>query len=121
MTRAEALKVLEESFARPSSTPTLRPGSREAYLDEEKQRLRDAVIEPIKVMATASDFEWAKEEFGRNGEMHRMVAIAREEEKWLLYEPEKSRFAQAFELKGIPDPLYLLGFSSDDALAEWLG
>lgn len=77
MTRAEAPRILEESFARPSSTPTLKGNDRDAYLAEEKDRVRACLIDPVEVSATASDFEWAKDAFGRNGEMHRMIAIAR--------------------------------------------
>lgn len=121
MTRAEALKILEESFARPSSTPTLRGNDRDAYLDEEKGRLRACLIEPVEVTATASGFEWAKEAFGRNGEVHRMIAIARSDQWWLLYDPASSLFADAFESKSFSDHLCLRDFPSDDALAQWLG
>ena len=48
-----------------------------------------------------------------------VYAIARAGTNWLIFAPAVDRFSLAFGER--PEDLTILGFSSNDALAEWLG
>jgi len=50
-----------------------------------------------------------------------MIAIARDNDMWLLLDPDSGFFYKAFALEGDSTKIFLLGFYSDDALAEWRG
>lgn len=118
MDTESALAALEASLARPSSTPCTWADDREAYVEEQKRSLRSALLPPRMVKASAGT--WAREYAGADAVEREYIALAHSEETWLLYCPRTRQFAKAF---GSPDSqvLSLLGFSSDDALAEWLG
>ena len=70
-----------------------------------------------EVAATTS--EWARR-YGQLSEVdYEMYAIAGTGEHWLLYDSETRLFSLA---QGRPDDrLVLVGFASEDALAEWKG
>ncbi len=77
------------------------------------------VIEPIGVQALAND--WAQKHVANTpGDVRTLVAVARHDDKWLLFDPKEATFALAYG-SAEAMPLGLLGFSSTDALAEWLG
>ena len=71
-------------------------------------------------MVAAIASEWAQKFAGCDSQEREYVAVARLEDTWLLYAPQSGEFAKAFS-RGGKKPLSLLGFSSNDALAEWLG
>ena len=119
MDRALAATVVEASLAKPSSTPCTWREDRDAYLEEKKAELRACLIEPIAVKAVAS--AWAQQYAGQSSEVKSAFAVARRGESWLLYEPTAQVFARAFGSNAPQGELSLLGFSSKDALAEWLG
>jgi hypothetical protein len=77
------------------------------------------VVEPVEVDAVASD--WAQQYCGQPDTVRKLVALARSEDKWLLYDHEKDEFSLAYGEVLPGSALSLLGFASDDALAEWLG
>jgi hypothetical protein len=52
-------------------------------------------------------------------EYENAFVIAQRGDSWLLYMPGTARFALAFGRN--PEGLTALGFSSHDALAEWMG
>ena len=118
MDRASANRVISESFSRPSATPCTWRDDRDAYISEQQQSLRESQIDPIRVKAVA--FEHSQQHFGADNVVRDYFAIAKQDETWLLYSPESGDFAKAFGHE-TSMPLGLLGFSSDDALAEWLG
>jgi hypothetical protein len=113
-----ALKALEQSLARPSATPSGWRDDREVYLEECRQALREKLIDPVEVQAVAG--AWAQQYANGDNQMRCYIALAREDATWLLYCPDTKEFAKAFG-KDLKQPLSLLGFSSDDALAEWMG
>jgi len=118
MDPSSVLAALEASLARPSSTPCTWREDRDAYIDEQKQSLRASLIEPAIVTAIASDR--AQENAAQGSEEQTYIAVARSEDTWLLYSPHSGEFAKAFGPSG-KQTLSLLGFASNDALAEWLG
>jgi len=118
MNAEESLRELEASLARPSATPCTWRADRDAYLAEMAANLRSHLISPMKVKAVAS--EWAQRYADQSSEVREMMALVRSEDTWLLYDPKQKVFAKAFG-NNLEAPLSLLGFSSDDALTEWLG
>jgi hypothetical protein len=117
--RVEAAQVLGESLARPSATPCTWREDRDSYIREEQEKLRACLVEPKEVEAVAS--AWAQQYCAQSGAVRRLTVVARSEEKWLLYEPGTGLFSLAHGAENSAQPLSLLGFSSTDALAEWLG
>jgi hypothetical protein len=116
---ASAIEALKDALARPSSTPCTWREDRDAYLAEQISALLAQVIEPVAVQAVSND--WAQKHIANtSGDIRTLVAVARHDDKWLLFDPENGTFALAY---GSTEsmPLGLLGFSSNDALAEWLG
>ena len=102
---------------RPSSTPCTWRNDRDAYIAEQQAGLRASQIDPIAVTAAAGPI--AQQHFGYDGIARQYFALARNGETWLLYSQGTGEFAKAFGVS--PDKLALLGPSSPDALAEWLG
>jgi hypothetical protein len=117
MDRASASKILEAALERPSSTPCTWREDRNAYIAECQAELRACQIDPVPVTAAAGTV--AHQHFGYDRVVRKYFAIARSKETWLLYSPETKEFAKAFGTS--PENVGLLGPSSPDALAEWLG
>jgi hypothetical protein len=117
-----AIDALNASLARDSATPcTWRP-DRDAYLEEMRAELRALIIEPVPVDAYAG--EWAQKYCGLAAGPHKRLAVAHSWQgvgQCLLYESETGLFSLAYGHPGDPKGLDLVGYSSDDALAEWLG
>jgi hypothetical protein len=116
MTPQEALEAINASLLRESATPTLGADDRNAYLREQGEALRSSMVEPVLVRVVASTFE-----HGLTAKLsgHAAYAVARDADKWLGFCPELGEFFLAYGSS--PDQLKAWGFSSDDALAEWLG
>lgn len=116
MNRELAVSALKESFTRGSSTPSTWVADRDAYISAKCSELLAAVIEPTLASISAETYNYGvKQELVAA----HVYAIARSGTNWLLYAPEAGRFSLAFGDR--PDNLTILGFSSSDALAEWLG
>jgi hypothetical protein len=116
MNKELAVSALKESFSRGSSTPSTWAADREAYITEKCSELLDAVIEPALASISAETYNYGvKQEL----EAAHVYAVARSGTNWLVYSPAAGRFCLAFG-EG-PDNLTILGFSSSDALADWLG
>ena len=111
-------QVLADSFARPCATPCGWREDRDAYIAEEQQSLREAQIDPIPVKGVA--WEHYQKHFGADNVVRDYFAIAKQDKTWLLYSPESGTFAKGYG-SDTSEPISLLAFSSDDALAEWLG
>lgn len=107
--------LIRASVARGSSTPTLKE-PRDVYLREKLSQLLDCLIEPIEARVVAEMFDYGVLEEMKE---ERIMAVARSKDCWLLYRLDRKEFALAFG----DDALFLtlLGFSSPDALGEWLG
>ena len=116
MNKYEAIEVIKNSVAKGSCTPNTSELEREEYIAERTEELMDSVIEPLGVVV--------EKEIHHHGTLEEMsgkksLVIARTKDHWLVYVPETGNFSLAFG--GNEDALTILGFSSDDALAEWLG
>lgn len=119
MTADDARRILEESFAHPTPTPSRRL-DRGAYIEEHKTALRRLLIDPVLVTAVAGD--WPQRYVaGTKNEPRPFYAIARNDTTWLLYDPTTKVFTKASNASESSGSLELIGFESTDALAEWLG
>jgi hypothetical protein len=119
MNFSESKDIVEASLARPSSTPNTSSLSRDEFIEAEKAALRSKLIEPLDVVAHPG--AWAIEHCGFEDREYPMVALAKEGTTWLLYEPASETFYRAWSTEGQKLELFLLGFYSNDALAEWRG
>ncbi len=117
MTQHQALQDLDASLRRDSATPTIGHDDREAFLSEEREKLRALVIDPVPVKVQTN--EWVREYAEFNGDSYEMLAIAGRGNNWLLYDPSNRLFSLGSG--ALADSLTLVGFRSDDALAEWRG
>ena len=118
----DAVEALESSLAQDSATPDFGASDRIAYLNEQRAKLRALVIEPVPVVAHAGP--WAQEHCGLSAEPYHMLAVAYSPEgsgQCLLYNPVTRLFSLAYGHVTDQDGVDLVGYSSDDALAEWLG
>jgi hypothetical protein len=116
MNRYEAIEVIRNSVAKGSCTPNTSELKREVYIAKMTEELLDSVIDPLGVVVAM--------EIHHHGTLEEMsgkksFVIARTRDDWLVYVPETGNFSLAFGRN--EDALTILGFSSDDALAEWLG
>ena len=117
MSESRALTELEESLSRGSATPDHGAPDREKFLETERSALRGLVISPREVVAHTID--WVREHGEFDLESYTMVAVAGKDRSWLLFDPSTKEFSLAEgEIEG---KLYLVGFKSRDALAEWRG
>ncbi|MFO1474583.1 MAG: hypothetical protein U1F20_08755 [Lysobacterales bacterium] len=119
MDRAEALKLVEESFARGSNTPCTWAEDRDAYIAAEQDKLRARLIDPFPALIRAD--EWAQKVCKREPGPHAMWAIAHQDGQWLFYSTSLRQFFLVYGNLDDPNGLAMLGHSSDDALVEWLG
>lgn len=122
MSNNDVIQALNASLAAESSTPNLGQTDRETYLKEQRLALRACVIEPVVVTANAGT--WAQQYCGLSAESYRMMAVAYLNTKvgqCLLYNPDTGLFSLAYGHLNDPEGLDLIGHSSTDALAEWLG
>ena len=117
MNKEDANSLLLESFSKGSSTPINGAKNRDEFIKSENERLLELVIEPTPVIAQTG--EWVKKYGEFDKDKYEMIAIAGRGDNWLLYNPETKMFSLSYgELNG---KITLIGFASDDALAEWRG
>lgn len=117
MNKADIVELLTESFKNGTSSPFVGVENWDDCVRIENEKLLSLAIEPIKV--TAHTNEWVRKHGEFPGEKYEMYVIAGKEPDWLLFNPETECFSLA---KGkISEKLILIGFASDDALAEWRG
>ncbi|MFC3531760.1 hypothetical protein ACFOLG_06130 [Vogesella facilis] len=116
MNKDQAFIVLNTSFSRGSATWCAPGCDRTAYLAEKSQQLLACVIDPREVTIQGEMFH-----YGIQQQLNQtpLYAIAQYGENWLLYSPGQHVFSLAFGVSTAK--LTVLGFASDDALAEWLG
>jgi hypothetical protein len=116
MTESDAISKLLVSFKDEPQVITPKGKTYEDYVEERKESLLNCVIKPVKVKVTSACFpEYYLEKY----QSSIVWAISKWEDNWLLTLENENEFALAFgEGK---DNIMMLGFSSSDALAEWLG
>ncbi|MCV2219153.1 hypothetical protein [Thauera sp. Sel9] len=117
-----AIQALEASLAGDSATPNMGASDRETYLQEQRTHLRKYIIEPVPVVAYANS--WAQQYCGLGSGPYSMIAVAYCNDKvgqCLLYNPETGLFSLAYGHIDDPNGVGLVGYASNDALAEWLG
>ncbi|MGY3265479.1 hypothetical protein [Lysobacter sp. HA35] len=119
MDRSQALQLLEESFARGSNTPCSWASDRNAYIAEQQDKLRACVVDPFLTLVATG--EWAQKHCSRSAEPYPLYTIAKLGSQWLFYSEPTGEFFLGYGDLGNPEGLSMLGFSSSDALAEWLG
>jgi hypothetical protein len=116
MLAGEARRAVEESLAQGSRTPCTWRSDRDRYVAEESEKLLAALIDPVRVSVGARTHDYDGKGLS---EYENAFAVAHHEESWLLFLPVTEHFARALGKR--PAELSALGFSSKDALAEWLG
>lgn len=116
MTKADARAAIDRSLARGSATPATWVEDRRTYIEERSAELQAALIEPIRVFVVGESFSYGVKKQLDGTEL---FAIARRDDHWLLYSPQFELFSLAFGAD--EKDLSIVGFASDDALAEWLG
>jgi hypothetical protein len=116
MNKAEALAAIEASFEKGSNTPCSWAPDQNAYIAQKQSELLELVIEPVPANITGEAFDYGvKQELSQAP----LFAIAQRGDTWLLYAPASDMFSLASG--DSPAAMSILGFSSSDALAEWLG
>lgn len=116
MNKAEALAAIQASFKRGSNTPCSWAPDRDAYIAQQQSELLELVIEPVAANITDETYSYGvKQELSSAP----VFAIARRADAWLLYAPTTDVFSLAYG--DGPADVSILGFSSSDALSEWLG
>ncbi|WP_139222764.1 hypothetical protein [Paracidovorax wautersii] len=116
MNKAEALAAIQASFKRGSNTPCSWATDPATYITQKQSELLELVIEPITAKITDETYRYGvKQELASTPDF----AIARRASTWLLYAPTTEVFSLAHG--DSPENMSILGFSSSDALAEWLG
>jgi hypothetical protein len=116
MNKEAALAAIQASFKRGSSTPCSWAPDQNAYIAQKQSELLALVIEPVPVSITDETFTYGvKQQLSSSS----VFAVARRADTWLLYEPTTDVFSLAHG--DSPAAMSILGFSSSDALAEWLG
>lgn len=115
MTELEAFAKLTESFENEPRIITPKGLIYEDYVEECKSDLLKCVIEPVKVTVRAACFP----EYDFTVYRSEVVwAIVKRQDSWLITIEGKNQFALAFGETAVQ--LMMHGFSSSDALAEWL-
>ena len=117
MNKTDVVELLTESFSKGTSSPFVGVENRAECVRIENEKLLNLAIDPVKV--TAYTNEWVRKHGEFPAERYEMYAIAGKELGWLLLNPETECFSLAEG--NISEKLILIGFASDDALAEWRG
>lgn len=115
MTKSEAFAKLTNSLENEPRIITPKGLIYEDYVEECKSDLLKYAIEPVKVTVRTACFP----EYDFTVYQSEVVwAIAKRQDSWLITLEGKKQFALAFG--ETTNQLMMYGFSSSDALAEWL-
>ncbi|WP_275628386.1 hypothetical protein [Pseudomonas sp. 273] len=117
MNISEVILLLKESFSHPTSTPNVGREDRERYIRDNQECLIEHVVEPVAVEAYTA--EWTREFTGFTADSYEMLCIAKSKNEELLYDERNKTFSLA--IRNDRGKLYIIGYASSDALAEWLG
>jgi hypothetical protein len=116
MNSLEAKEKIKFSLSQGTKTPCPKNEDRDMYIAQKADELLMRIIEPVLVNVTSAMFP---EHFLKTYQSQKVWAIARQSDNWLLTLSSEPAFALAFGTD--PSSLSMLGFSSTDVLAEWLG
>jgi hypothetical protein len=116
MTRTDAISKIRVSLIDSPQVITPKNSTYKSYVKQQSNALIEAAIEPTKAKVGSACFpEYYLEKYQKST----VWAIARSDNNWLLTLENEQEFALAFG--NSTTNLMMLGFSSSDALAEWLG
>ncbi|WP_198411332.1 hypothetical protein [Marinimicrobium alkaliphilum] len=116
MNREQAKQKVEASLALGCHTAAPWVEDREAYIAEKAADLIACIIQPVSATVVAASYpEYSFAEYHES----KVWAIAKSGDNWLLTLDGKPDFALGFGSD--PASIEMLGFSSADALGEWLG
>ncbi|MBY6189331.1 hypothetical protein KUV22_02770 [Microbulbifer agarilyticus] len=116
MTKYDAVERIRKSIDSGAQVITPKGLIYEKYVESQTQFLLDHVIEPVQAKVTSACFPEYDFENYKNSEVW---CIARSGNSWLLHNVNENEFALGFGESEAS--ISMLGFSSPDALAEWLG
>lgn len=117
MNQIQAIEAIKVSVAKGSNTPILGNLGKNTYLADELSKLLVCCIDPVPVTVVGETYKYGVYE--EISKYHIFAVAQRDNYWWLLFIPEIDKFSLAFGAS--IDSLTILGFASDDALAEWLG
>lgn len=117
MDRARAVEILKASFSHSNAVPAVDGENYAERLKDEREKLLARVVEPLPVLVRADRLAAKK---GPVEGLHPMHLIARDGSKCLYYCARSGHFFLGDGPVDNVGEFTMLGFSSDDALAEWL-
>ena len=117
MDRAQAVQILKTSFAHSNAVPAATEETYAERLSEERGNLLAKVVDPLPVLVRADELAARK---GPAVGLHPMYLIARDRGQCLFYCIKTCHFFLGDGPIDNVGEFTMLGFSSDDALAEWL-
>ncbi|MFT2092153.1 hypothetical protein [Paraglaciecola sp. 2405UD69-4] len=116
MSKDEILQLIRASRTNGTSSPFVGALDREAEIDKSLAQLESCLITPVSVQVEAAYHPQEDCEFINK---QNVVAIAQCNEEYLLYATRAKLFAKAW--KTGENQFTILGFSTDDVIAEWRG
>ena len=116
MSKDEILQYIRASREKGTSSPFVGASDREAAIDQSLVQLESCLIEPFPVQVVGAYHPQEGCEFINKQDV---LAIARSNEEYLLYSARAKLFAKAWNTG--ENQFTILGFSTDDVIAEWRG
>ncbi|XPF95299.1 hypothetical protein ACM9HF_04600 [Colwellia sp. RE-S-Sl-9] len=116
MNKSAAIFKINEAISDDSQVITPKGRDYDEYVIEVTDKLIANVIEPVKANVTSACFpEYYLDKY----QSSEVWCIAQCKDNWLLTIASENEFALGFG--DSPNNIMMLGFSSSDVLAEWLG
>lgn len=116
MSKDEILSIINDARSKGTSSPFVGANHREAEIDKCLEQLKSCLIAPIPVQVVAAYYPQENCEFVDKEDV---LAIAQSSEEYLLYSTSAKLFSKAW--KTGDNQFTILGFSTDDVIAEWRG
>ncbi|TMO58315.1 hypothetical protein [Pseudoalteromonas phenolica] len=116
MSKDEILEIIKASRAKGTSSPFVGALDREAEIDKTLVQLESCLVQPFTVEVVAAYHPQEGCEFINKPNV---VVIAEANKEYLLYSISTKLFAKAWRTG--ENQFTLLGFSTDDVIAEWRG
>lgn len=116
MDKIDILQIVRDSRDRGTSSPFVDVSDREAEIDKSLEQLESCLFSPFSVDVVSAYYPQEDCEFiNKPG----VIAIAEANGEYLLYSIRAKLFAKAW--KTGENQYTILGFSTDDVIAEWRG
>ena len=116
MSKDEILEIVRASRAKGTSSPFVGALDREAEIDTTMVQLESCLVRPFSVEVVGAYYPQDSCEFIKK---QNVIAIAEENKQYLLYSIKAKLFAKAW--KTGENQFTILGFSTEDVIAEWRG